>query len=505
MQLLRHAVIAMFAVIAVLGDDQLRGESDVVCAAGGDSGAAGAEDTAEAESMDTCLLQRRVVDRGPGPQLTGSAPATKRRLSQPTLCDPAVKQYSGYLPAGNGSEYFFWLFESRSDPANDPLVMWLSGGPGVSSMLGMLIENGPCSVNKDGLTTEVNPNSWNSKATVLWVDQPGSTGFSTSSTSVNSEDIVADMMYHFMQEFYVAFPQHRARDFFLFGESYAGHYIPAISHHFLTQQQAGNFAVPLRGIGIGNGWTVPQVQYQWYARMAHTGGHPEGGSMKSGVISDTATIDAMELAVGPCVREIDLCNGPASTAQLDACYNAIYLCSKVTIPFYKTGYNTYDMRIKCEIPGLCYNTSAIDIFLNAPSTQAQLGVSKTFVDASSPVMNALYPGDDMKNYQVKLPALLAAGIDVLIYAGDVGFICNWLGVKAWTLEMEWPGRDAYDRCLDAPYEVKGKPVGRIRAHEGLRFLQVYQAGHLVPMDQPEVALHMLNEFISKKMVRSTSR
>lgn len=71
------------------------------------------------------------------------------------LCedDPNVKQSSGYLKfkGGNGEKsYFFWMFESRSNPQNDPLVLWLTGGPGCSSMMALAAENGPCNVGKDG-------------------------------------------------------------------------------------------------------------------------------------------------------------------------------------------------------------------------------------------------------------------------------------------------------------------------------------------------------------------
>jgi carboxypeptidase C (cathepsin A) len=92
---------------------------------------------------------------------------------------------SGYftVTANNHTKnYFNWFFPSQNDPANDPVIMWLTGGPGCSSMLGLILENGPCSLNgtATNITTVNNPYSWNKKANVVWVDQPPGTGFSTS-------------------------------------------------------------------------------------------------------------------------------------------------------------------------------------------------------------------------------------------------------------------------------------------------------------------------------------
>ena len=128
---------------------------------------------------------------------------------QPGICEttPGVKSYAGYveLPVGHSRNYtshtFFWsvahlhhfiprrrslivstrrFFEARRSPEKAPLVLWLNGGPGATSMQGALRENGPCFVSDDSNSTYLNPWSWNNEANVLYVDQPVHTGFSYS-------------------------------------------------------------------------------------------------------------------------------------------------------------------------------------------------------------------------------------------------------------------------------------------------------------------------------------
>merc|ERR1712071_314577 len=160
-------------------------------------------------------------------------------FKHPTLCDPTVNQTSGYIKASSQSDYFFWLFESQGEPSTDPLIMWLSGGPGCSSQLALFAENGPCTVNENGTDTITNPYSWHKKANVMWVDQPAGSGFSTGAGSVRDEAGVAENMQTFLQGFFTQFPKYQKHDFFIFGESYAGHYIPAISHNIWQNNKNG--------------------------------------------------------------------------------------------------------------------------------------------------------------------------------------------------------------------------------------------------------------------------
>ena len=102
------------------------------------------------------------------------------KLHEPSdaVCDGATKGYSGYLSIGDWKHFYFYYFESRKDAQNDPLIMWINGGPGCSSMMGLFMELGPCRVNEHGNGTYPNPSSWIEEASVFFLDQPLGVGFS---------------------------------------------------------------------------------------------------------------------------------------------------------------------------------------------------------------------------------------------------------------------------------------------------------------------------------------
>lgn len=102
----------------------------------------------------------------------------------------------------------------------------------------------------------------------------------------------------------------------------------------------------------------------------------------------------------------------------------------------------------------------------------------------------------MKDYQQMIPDQLNSGIKVLIYAGDQDFICNWLGNQAWTQALPWPHQGEFNSTKPVDWNVNGKKAGEIQSSNGFTFLRVLDAGHMVPRDQPENALAMINAFIS---------
>ena len=92
-------------------------------------------------------------------------------------------QYAGYIQVQGHANIFYWLFESKKSPKTDPLVIWLNGGPGCSSMDGLFIELGPYRMTS-GRKIVKNPFSWNTEANLLFVDQPVGTGLSYTTSGI---------------------------------------------------------------------------------------------------------------------------------------------------------------------------------------------------------------------------------------------------------------------------------------------------------------------------------
>lgn len=416
--------------------------------------------------------------------------------SDPGLCDPTVQQYTGYFDIkGTNKKYFFWFFESRNAPQSDPTVAWLTGGPGCSSLLALFGENGPCSVNKDGRSTTPNPFSWTNQANMFWIDQPPGAGFSEGDADSGEAEVASDML-GFLQAFFQALPQYN-RDFYIFGESYAGHYIPAIAAKVNEFNKAqSQMIIDLKGVGIGNGLTSPEEQYKWYPEMAFN-------SSTAPEIVTKEEYENMKKAAPGCVEAIKMCN--AFEGKNPFCFAAVVVCNLALMkPYQDHGMNPYDMRQKCEKPPLCYDFSEIDAFLNDPIIQKKLGVNKPWENCNY-VVNMQFVFDFMKNYDQLIPQLLADGVRVLIYVGDQDYICNWIGNKHWVLNLDWHGSEKFNQQPDAVYkDEKGEDIGLMRSYGGLSFLQVYQAGHMVPMDQPEKSLFMFNQFISSKSFEEES-
>jgi cathepsin A (carboxypeptidase C) len=177
--------------------------------------------------------------------------------------------HPGYVQIGPNpeNEMFYWFFPSRRAPSADPLILWLTGGPGCSSEIALFVENGPFRIDKKTMEVGTNPWSWNTRANLIYIDQPLGTGLSTVDPKnlIKTEQEISIEVYTFLTKFLELFPSLKGRDFYVFGESYAGHYVPNISNYIFHKK---NPNLILKGAAIGNGLPDPWVQYSAYAEFS---------------------------------------------------------------------------------------------------------------------------------------------------------------------------------------------------------------------------------------------
>ncbi|CAL9083438.1 unnamed protein product [Musa textilis] len=335
---------------------------------------------------------------------------------------------------------------------------------------------------------------WDQASNLIYVDQPTGTGFSYSSDKRDirhNEKGVSDDLYDFLQAFFAEHSEYAENDFYITGESYAGHYIPA----FASRVHQGNkdkegIHINLKGFAIGNGLTDPAIQYKAYTDYA----------LDMGIIkeSDYKRINKIYPA---CELAIKLCG----TSGTVSCLASYLVCNTIFSSIMRIAGNAnyYDIRKQCE-GSLCYDFSNMEKFLNLKSVRETLGVGDIeFVSCSPTVYEAMLT-DWMRNLEVGIPALLEDGIQLLVYAGEYDLICNWLGNSRWVHAMEWAGQSGFVSSSEIPFLVDGVEAGLLKSHGSLSFLKVHDAGHMVPMDQPKAALEMLKRWTQGKLAEDST-
>ncbi len=402
-----------------------------------------------------------------------------------------VKQYTGYIDVVEEDKHlFYWFFESRNDPKNDPIVLWINGGPGCSSTTGLFFELGPSSIS-EGLKPVYNPYSWNNNASVIFLDQPAGTGYSYSSkTSVSSTDAAAKDFYIFLELFFQKFPEYRELPFHIAGESYAGHFIPRFASEILNQE---NRSFNLSSILIGNGITDPLTQIDYYKPMAcGEGGYP--------AVIDEELCDELDTLDQRCSKLI------ASCYKYDSpfvCTPAYYCLNQMFGFVAKAGVNVYDVRDKCG--DNCYpEQNWVSEYLSLNEVKQAVGaeLDEPFQGCDGSVFSHFFfSGDGPKPFHQYIEEVLDKDLPVLLFEGDKDYICNWLGNQAMAEKLEWHGAFEYSKANTTGWLVESKAkntynfAGTVKSADKLTFLRVFDAGHMVPHNQPENSLAMLNSWI----------
>ncbi|KAK6527607.1 hypothetical protein TWF694_004591 [Orbilia ellipsospora] len=397
-----------------------------------------------------------------------------------------VRQFSGFLnDDAKDKHLFYWFFESRSKPAEDPIIVWFSGGPGVASII-EAFDFGPAALDKNNKPKH-KPLSWNNNANLMFIDQPTGAGFSFGKEVGNSVDASKDVV-SLLSVFFKQFPEYSKQPVHFTGSSYAGHFVPVFAKEALSQK-----TINLKSISMGNGIMDPLSQYPSFIPMGcGQGGYPA-------IYTPERCKELKNLVWPACEKEIKTCY--ANPKDEGVCLSAFGACEMPLVQNIgmEEGVNVYDLR-----PNRPEKISELDesiergmAYLNDPAIATAMGAEgHEFL-----LEGTLHPGfslDHMVSVSPDIADILKQ-IPVLIYAGDADFICNWIGNKATAENIEWAGKSKFNKAEMKPWTVKGKEAGQIKSASGLTFLKVYDANHAVPRSQPEVAYEMMNSFLSGRL------
>ncbi|KAF5726809.1 Serine carboxypeptidase-like 20 isoform 3 [Tripterygium wilfordii] len=165
------------------------------------------------------------------------------------------KHYSGYIEIDNERYLFYYFVVSEREPKNDPIVLWLNGGPGCSSFDGFVYEHGPFNFETGKPhgslpTLRLNPYSWSKVSNIIYLDSPVGVGFSYSKGKtkyVTGDRKTAIDTHTFLVKWFKLYPEFVNNSFYIAGESYAGVYIPTLAVEIIQG------IVLYQGYMVGNG------------------------------------------------------------------------------------------------------------------------------------------------------------------------------------------------------------------------------------------------------------
>ncbi|OVA17382.1 Peptidase S10 [Macleaya cordata] len=429
--------------------------------------------------------------------------------SSPSLPDKITKlpgqphvsfqQFSGYVTLDEKKQraLFYYFVEAEIDPASKPLVLWLNGGPGCSSLgVGAFSENGPFRPSGEVLIR--NEYSWNREANMLYLETPVGVGFSYSNDTnnyVTVDDKITGMdNLVFLKRWFLKFPQYKHRELFITGESYAGHYVPQLAN-LMIQFNKKEKLFNLKGLALGN--PVLEFATDFNSRAEYFWSH--------GLISDSTyrlftsacnysryVSEYYRGSVSPvCSRVMNQVSRETSRfvdkydVTLDVCISSVLSQSKIISP-----------QQVPESIDVCVEDETVN-YLNRRDVRKALHARLVGVKRWAVCSSIL----DYELLDVEIPtisvvgSLVEAGIPVLVYSGDQDSVIPLTGSRKLVDGL------AKKLQLDTtvPYRVwfEGKQVGGWTQVYGniLSFATVRGASHEAPFSQPERSFVLFKAFL----------
>lgn len=432
----------------------------------------------------------------------------------PGLREPVnFRHYSGFLNAAEGRLLHYWFMESQRSPSDDPVLLWLHGGPGCSSLIAAAMEMGPFRIDPQGEHVTINPFSWNKIANVIFLEAPAGVGYSYDPTGNNSIDDnkATEDNYQAILDFFSKFPEFRQNEFYVAGVSYAGIFVPLLTQRLLSNP----LGINLKGYAIGNG----AVDFELHGKAILFFAYYHG------LLGD----DLWNEVTSNC------CNGTVSKETCDFAWNNHDpACVKPVKAGYRivlwSGLNVYNLYAPCdttkqprqplssrhpemsqyakqqlliktrsvrsmdpfEIP-ICQNMDNLQVYFNRRDVIEALHVEQS-PHMWLPCSKTLNYTQQYVTMREVVQQLAESGrLRGLIYHGDVDMACPFLGGDWFVRSLGYESTSEYTM-----WHAGSIIAGFVQTFaKDITFVTVKGASHMVAMTKPEESLQMMSNFLSR--------
>uniref|UniRef100_A0A7E4V8B1 Carboxypeptidase n=1 Tax=Panagrellus redivivus TaxID=6233 RepID=A0A7E4V8B1_PANRE len=423
------------------------------------------------------------------------------------------KHYSGFLKASETHFLHYWFVESQSNPAKDPLIFWFNGGPGCSSLDGLLNEMGPYEVSEDGKTMKQNEYAWNKFASVVYIESPAGVGFSYSTdgnTQTNDKQTAAEN-YEAVKQFFGKHPSFRNHSVFIMGESYGGVYVPSLTLNIVEGEK--DYPINLRGMALGNGYVHEKMNIDTSVRFAYAHGLIDEKVWQTverecchGCI-ETCDLTAVQGHCGTMVTEIfnfiwfgglnpyDLyrdCDPNPSVNSNRMTSNRVGVLPRAFIvreSKHPSFLRKRFPRLGASVP--CLNDTDLLTYMNSPEVRTALNIPSNLPgwDICSDKITESYEKQytDMTPFVQKI---VKANVRVLLYYGDTDMACNFMMGQQFAAQLGLPrqlGKTAW--------KFNKQIAGFKTLYKGVTYITIRGAGHMAPQWRAPETTYAIKQFV----------
>ncbi|CAK7223431.1 hypothetical protein SCUCBS95973_005177 [Sporothrix curviconia] len=436
------------------------------------------------------------------------------------------ESYAGSFPLSSNpndtNQLYFWFFPSTNPSASKEIVIWLNGGPGCSSLEGLLQENGPFIWQSGTFRPVKNDWAWNKLSNVVYIDQPVGAGFSVGNVTATSEEDVAQQFLGFWKNFVDTFSL-QGYKVYVTGESYAGMYCPYIASAMVDANDTTYYNVsglliydPVIGQSdVQDG--IPSVAFvdYWGGLFPFNDSFVAKIHERDAVCGYTDYLNEY-LVYPPVGQQPNVITGQeadgSTKPECGALYNDIVYAALTINPCW----DVYQVATICPLqwdvlgfPGtIMYSPPGADIYFQREDVMKAIHAPSSVNWTECIDGNVFVDGNDysLPSSIHALPNVIDATKNVIIGHGALDYVLIANGTLLTIQNMTWGGQLGFQSPPTEPFfvpthddlsltSIAGNGVmGTAHSERGLTYVGIDLSGHMVPEYAPSAAYRHL-EFL----------